>query len=306
MNIYCAGSEHYINQIDRIRQGFLNIGHNLSNIEKADVIYCNDSSVYSNNYKEINKTAKLIYNVLDIPPHCIDSNLYDTSRYPNINFPIKNFDPLKLKYDLQQADVITCICNEVKWQLESWCNINNANVIYNPVKEVSFLNLTEEQKIKNKFQKRYKYLYVGRANDPNKRFNLVYDTMIKLNEKSSDLAVIGSENPGWGDYYGVVDDQTLNLFYNSVDYLFFPSAFKSQGLPALESIITKTIPIVLNDDPTTQEFWPNIGVEINNILKTLQSVEWNNKCKQFIEDNFLLYKTKFSKNQIAQNIISLC
>jgi glycosyltransferase involved in cell wall biosynthesis len=129
--------------------------------------------------------------------------------------------------------------------------------------------------------------------------------MRKLNEPSSCLAVLGSENPGWGDYYGIVEDRILNLFYNSVDYLFFPSAFKSLGLPALESIVTKTIPIVTNDDPVTKEFWGPIGVDPLNISTYLLDNEWNKIAKEFVEANSSQYANKFYKKTIAQNIINI-
>jgi glycosyltransferase involved in cell wall biosynthesis len=305
MKIYCAGAENYINQIHRIREGFIELGHEITTPNVADIIYCNDPSVYSSNYREINPHAKIIYNVLDLPPHCIDPNKYDLSRYPFIDVPWqRNFDPRDLKERLLEADIITCICKEVEWQLKKWCKLDSY-VIYNPIKEVSCLNLNEQEKLKNKQGVTYKYLYVGRANDPNKRFNLVYETMQKLNEPSSRLAVIGSENPGWGDYYGIVDDNILNLFYNSVDYFFFPSAFKSLGLPALESIVTKTIPIVANDDPTTKEFWEPIGVDINKIENYILNPDWNKYVQNFVNEKSEEYSRVFSKKEIAKNIINV-
>jgi hypothetical protein len=305
MKIYCAGAENYINQIHRIREGFLELGHEIVDSKYADLIYCNDPSAYSSEFKKINPKAKIIYNVLDLPPHCIDPNKYNLSKYTFIEVPWKrDFDPLKLKNSLLEADIITCICDEVKWQIKEWCELDSF-VIFNPIKDVSFLNLPEELKIRNRENKIYKYLYVGRARDPNKRFNLVYETMRKLNEPSSYLAVLGSENPGWGDYYGVVEDKILNLFYNSVDYLFFPSAFKSLGLPALESIVTKTIPIVTNDDPVTKEFWAPIGVDPLNIDLYLIDKDWNQMAKKFVEEKSVQYATIFYKKTIAQNIIKI-
>jgi len=306
IKVFCSGSEGYLNQIDRIRHGFLSNSCELSSLEDADIIYFNDPNSYDLDSKYKNPKAKVIFNVLDIPPHCIDENRYDISRYPYIHNPIRDFNIDNLKEKLSRCDIITCICDEVKWQLKNWCGIE-AVTIYNPVKDVSFLNLNQEQKIKNKLGKNYKYLYVGRANDPNKRFQIVYDTMKILGNKSSDLAVVGSENPRWGDYYGVLDDHDLNLFYNSVEYFFFPSAFKSIGLPALESVITKTKTIVCDDDPTTREFWSEIELSSNplEISKSILSEEWNNKCLLFNDKMHIIYKDKFNKKTIAKNIINL-
>ena len=307
MNIFCAGSEGYINQIDRIREGFSSLGHNLTNIEEADIIYCNDPSSYDSSFREKNTKAKIIYNVLDLPPHCMDGEKYDISRYTYIENPYgRSYDPVELKTKLKDCDIVTCICEEVQWQLKNWCAIDS-EVIYNPIKDVSFLDLEDKDKIINQRHVGYKYLYVGRANDPNKRFNIVAETMSILGEPSDKLAVLGSENPQWGDYYGKVDDNILNLFYNSVEYFFFPSAFKSVGLPALESIVTKTKTIVCDDDPTTKEFWGDIGVS-NDPVKIAESIKdekWNQKCSSFVNENSDLYKIKFDKKTIAENILSV-
>jgi len=305
MKIYCNGSANYVSQVQRIQEAFLKLGHTISDVANADLIYCNDPSGYSKDHRLINKKAKIIYNVLDLPPHCINPNKFDISRYTFINTSwARDFDPLQLKENLKNADIITCICDEVQWQLKNWCQLDS-KVIHNPIKDVSFLNLSKEQKIKNKQGKTYKYLYVGRANDPNKRFYLIHEMMRKLNESPDSLAVLGSENPGWGDYYGVVEDKILNLFYNSVDYFLFPSAFKSIGLPALESVVTKTIPIVTNDDPTTKEFWSEIGVDHDKIAETILNEDWNIKAKNFVEKNSDIFKSKFDKTRIANNILNL-
>jgi hypothetical protein len=278
MKICCYGAESYINQISRIKEGFLENNCELTNLENADLIYFNDPNSYDLAAKSKNSKAKVIF----------------------------NFDVEKLKEKLSHCDIVTCICDEVKWQLKNWCGID-AITIYNPIKDVSFLNLTENQKIKNGKGKSYKYLYVGRANDPNKRFKIIYDTMQILGDKPYDLAVVGSEDPGFGDYYGVLEDKDLNLFYNSVEYFFFPSAFKSIGLPALESVVTKTKTIVCDDDPVTREFWPGIGTSSNPeiIAKNILSEEWNNKLIEFNEKTAIIYKEKFDKKNIAKNILSL-
>ena len=215
LKVFCEGSKGYINQIDRIKQGFIDNGCQLTSLEEAELIYFNDPNSYDLEVKIKNSKAKVIFNVLDIPFHLIDSQRYDVSRYPVIEMPSywkKDFNPHNLFDKLKICDAVTCICNEVQWQLKNWGNIEST-VIHNPVKDVSYLNLFDHQKFVNKKGNLYKYLYVGRANDPNKRFKIIYETMKLLGDKSDTLAVIGSENPNWGDYYGVVDDINLNIFY---------------------------------------------------------------------------------------------
>lgn len=307
IKVFCSGAESYINQINRIRQGFIENNCDLVDLENADLVYCNDPNSFVLNVKEVNPKAKTIFCVLDLPPHLIGPTKYDISRYTFINHPHKrDFNPQNLRNKLVLADKVVCICDEVKWQLKEWCGID-AVTIYNPIKDVSFLNLSDNEKIKNSKGQNYKYLYVGRANDINKRFNLVYETMKILNEPPELLAVVGSENPGWGEYYSIVNDYQLNRFYNSVDYLFFPSAFKSVGLPALEAVVTRTIPIVCNDDPAGKEFFDGIEVPNNpaGIANCLVSKGWNEKAKSFVNNKSEEYKQKFDKKKIAGNIIEV-
>lgn len=307
MRIATFGAKFFASQIERIEEGFIKLGHDLT-YDNPDLIYSNDPGGFDDaiKLKNLNSGAKLLLNVLDLPPHYIDGQKYDISRYPNINNPNRDFDPEKIKEKLKYADKITCICAEVQWQLENWCLLNS-EVIYNPIKNVSWLNLPEDRKIKNNLGQNYKYLYVGRANDINKRFDIIYETMKLLGDGPETLAVIGSENPGFGHYFGIQNDKVLNWFYNSVDYFFFPSAFKSIGLPALESIVTKTKTIVTNDDPTTQEFWSKIGISSNpvEIAAKIKDLEWNRRNQEFVNTHSEIYKKKFSGEQIAKNIMEV-
>ena len=305
MKIATFGARFFGGQISRIEEGFIELGHEI-NFEYPDLIFSNDPGFYEEAYKlkEKNPKAKLIFNVLDLPPHYIDGSKYDISRYPYINNPNRDFNPEKIINWLKKVDIITCICEEVKWQIKNWCGFDSA-VIFNPIKDVSFLDLPLQNKAKNQRGIPYKYLYVGRACDINKRFNLVYQAITKLGDPADSLAIIGSENPGWGDYYGVFEDEVLNYFYNSVEYLMFPSAFKSVGLPALEAVVCQTIPIVTNDDPVTKEFWCEIGVDVDKIAESISNPDWNKKAKKFVKDNSGLYKQKFNKVTIAANILKL-
>ena len=79
-------------------------------------------------------------------------------------------------------------------------------VIYNPTKNVHY-----DEKIK----KNNDFLYVGRANDPIKRFHLVYDSLKKLEDSQRTLLVCGQQDPKFGKYLGYVSDEQLNELYNS-------------------------------------------------------------------------------------------
>lgn len=306
MKIKCFGWRNkQLDQISRIEQGFIELGHELIS-DNPDLIYCNDSTGYdlAIPLKEIYSNAKLIFNVLDIGPHTLDMDRYDISHYSYINNPYgRNFNVEKLINSLNKSDSVTCICDEVKWQLKNWCEIE-ANTIYNPIHDVSNLNLSKEAKMIN--GKKYKYLFVGRI-DCNKRFNLIKETLDLLGEDYGSLAVIGPDYPNIGDYFSVVNTKILNLFYNSVDYLFFPSAFKSIGLPAIEAVVAGCKPIVCNDDPCTHEFFSGIGVDANpkDMADCILNPDWNNKVNDFIKNNSNKYKEKFTGKAVAQKIIDI-
>lgn len=234
MKIYTDGSRHFGGQINRIDKGFIENGHELTNnIIEADLIYSNNKSdTWKNiiNFKEQGKIkGKIILNVLDIPEWI---------------FPHYNLDELKIM--LQHADHVTCISKFVQNQLLKYLNIKSS-VIYNPAKNIFY---TEKREYN------YKALMVGRLNDPSKRANLAIQSLILANIKSEEVAVVGSENPGFGNYLGIVSDEELNKLYNSVDFVLMTSQGEGLGLPALEATLCGTIPIVCFDLSTFNEFFP--------------------------------------------------
>ncbi len=314
MKIFSFGSEFFGGQIDRIRSGFAELGHtNLSkgSEEFPDLIYSNDPANYDNAlgcYNYFNRNGhkpKLIFCVLDIPPHCLPTS-YDISRYTYIHNINRDFNLDRLKEQLLKADIVTTICKEVTYQLDYYCNIK-AHTIYNPIKNINYLNLNDGQKLKNSKGQNYKYLYVGRALDKNKQFKLIYDLMKYRNEPPELLLVIGSENPGWGEWIGVVDEATLNLAYNSVEFFLFPSVFSSIGLPVLESCVAHTLPICCDDDPCLDEFIYPITLprNIKQISAAINDINWVNQSKSWVISKSDEFKQRFSGKQIAQNILDL-
>ncbi len=283
------------------------MGHELVPPSSSDLIFCNDPQSYSPDLRKNNKGAIIIYNVLDYPPHLINPTKYDLSMYSPIRHNWnRDFDVEGLTEKLKQADLITTICDHVTWQVRHFSNLE-AHTIFNPIKPIFPLNLHDFQKIKNNKGEPYKYLAVGRLLDVNKRNNLIIPTLRLLDEGPDKLALVGSENIYFGDFYGEVDDEKLNLFFNSVQYLFLLSAFKSLALPAIEAVCAGVIPIVTEDDPVTAELFPGIGVPNTpyGIKECLQSNEWNRKAREFVDNNSLKYREKFSPQQICKNILKL-
>ena len=307
MKIHCAGAGGITSQIDRLKTAFVELGHALVEASHAELIYCNDPGTYSEKYRENNKGAIIVYNVLDYPPHILDPKKYDLSMYPAIHHGWKrDFDVDKLTNQLKSADIITTICDHVTWQVKHFSGLE-AKTIHNPIKPISNLNLLNYQRIRNRNGENYKYLAVGRLADPNKRSHLIITTLGILGESSSKLATAGTEDIRYGDFYGELSDENLNLLFNSVEYLFLLSGFRSIGLPALEAISAGIVPIVANDCPTTAEFFGDIAVPPNahGIAECIKSEEWNTKARKFVNDHSEEYKQKFSPQQICKNILKL-
>ncbi len=101
-----------LDQISRIEEGLLSLEHQITS-DDPEIIYCNDSTVYSEgeSLKNLYPNSKLIFNVLDIPPHCLDYGKFNLSKYAYIHNPYgRTFNINELKRNLSKADIVTCIC----------------------------------------------------------------------------------------------------------------------------------------------------------------------------------------------------
>ena len=274
---------------DLIKEGFKKLGHEITN-NNPDLIFANDPMGYQDatfvksQYPQIH----LILNVLDVPWH-----------FPNIE---NQYEILKKRFFIK-AESITAISYKVKKDLAKLFDQNTHNkieVIYNPSKDVYY---DEEIKKDNMF------LYVGRANDPIKRFNLVREALKKI-EEGTNIKICGTENPNFGNYLGHVSDEELNKLYNSTKYLLLPSKAEGIGLPMIEAMICGSIPITCTDNETAKEFLPKDFIcdpnpeSIANHIEKLNK-DYESKRKLAI-DLGKKYKEQFDKTSIAKNILKAC
>ena len=286
--IAVLGADGYINQIPRIKEGLRELGYIISK-EFPDLIYANDSRGYEEALvlKKKYPSAYLIFNFLDIPWH-----------HPNIKRQIE----LLVKHFLLKADVVTVISHKVKKDLAKIFDKNihdKIEVIYNPTKDVYY---------DEKIQKNNMFLYVGRANDPIKRFNLVRESLEKIGE-GKNLKICGTENPSFGNYLGHVSDKKLNELYNSTKYLLLPSKAEGIGLSMIEAMICGTIPIACSDNETALEFLPKDFIcdpTSQAIVNKIEELNKEYKIKRELAFEFgKKYKDKFNKISIAKNILKI-
>ena len=267
-----------------IREGFNQLGHIISN-NNPDIIFANDPRGYQEamSLKKKNKNEFLILTLLDIPWHM--PNIINQTKLLVSNYLIK-------------ADAVSVISYKVKKDLSQFFD-KKLHVIYNPRKDIYY----EENIKKNKM-----FLFVGRANDPIKRFSLIRETIESIKEENN-LNICGSENPDFGNYLGYISDSALNKLYNSTRYVFLTSKAEGIGLPMIEAMICGALPIVCADNETVKEFMPDdFMCEPNSksIIKKIESLSKDYEKNQKLALHYGgQYKDKFNKISIAKNILSI-
>ena len=274
---------------DLIKEGFIKLGHEISN-NNPDLIFANDPMGYQDAtfLKMQYPKAQLILNVLDIPWH-----------FPNIENQIKTM----IKRFFSKADNVTAISFKVKKDLAKFFDPNThekIEVIYNPIQDVNY-----DKKIK----KNNSFLYIGRANDPIKRFNLVRESLSKIKEGNKNIIVCGIENPNFGNYLGHVSNEKLNILYNEASFLFLPSKAEGIGLSMIEALVCGTIPITCSDNETAKEFLPPEFICEPDPVSIVNYIEKINKDYEKNRESALKlgkkYKEQFNKINIAKNILGI-
>jgi len=285
IKVTILGADGYTCQIPRIKEGMKLLGHTLSE-DSPDLIYSNDPKGYEKALilKKKDPNAYLIFNFLDIPWHI--ENIQKQTELLVKNFFLK-------------ADAVSVISSKVQKDLAKFYD-KKIHVIYNPVKDVYF-----DEKIK----KDNMFLYVGRANDPIKRIKLVHDSIIKIPEGLKNIKICGSENPGFGNFVGIVSDKDLNKLYNSSKFVLLPSKAEGIGLPMIEGMICGTIPVTCSDNLTAKEFSPSEFICEPNAQAIVNKIEelnkkYSSKRKLALEYG-KKYKNQFNKKNIATNIIDI-
>ena len=268
-----------------IKEGLEKLGHEISG-ENPELIYANDPRGYKEAMlvKTKYKNAPLILNILDIPWHM-----------PNIEQQTK----LLVSQFLMHADFVSTISKKVKKDLSKFFK-EDIHVVYNPIKDVYY----DEKILKNNT-----FLFVGRANDPIKRFNLIRDSISKIENGIRKIKVCGAENPNFGNYLGYVSDDELNNLYNSTQFLLLPSKAEGIGLPMIEAMICGALPITCNDNETAKEFLPLDFIcapNAGSILECIKKLEQEYEIKRKLAFKFgTEYKEKFNKTTIAKNILNI-
>ena len=285
IKISIFGADGYTCQMPRIKEAMQSLGHILSE-DSPDMIYSNDPTGYEKAMCSKKKfpSSFLIFNFLDVPWHM-----------PNVDKQTK----LLVEHFLAKSDAVTAISYKVKKDLAKFLD-KKIEVIYNPIKDVFY-----DESIK----KNNTFLYVGRANDPVKRTNLLKQAFSKTVNGIIDIKICGSEDPGFGTYLNVVSDQELNKLYNSSKYLLLPSKAEGLGLTMIEAMICGSLPIACSDNETAKEFLPIDFICEPNSQSILDKIEELNKeydAKRKLALKYgKKYKIQFDKMNIAKKILDI-
>ena len=279
------GADGYTCQVPRIKEGMQSLGHFLTE-ESPELIYANDPTGYKKAValKKKFPNSFLILNFLDVPWHL-----------PKVEEQTK----LLSEHFFSKADAVTVISYKVKKDLSKFLD-KKIEVIYNPAKDVFY-----DEKIK----KTNNFLYVGRANDPIKRISLVKESLLKINNALKEIKICGSENPGFGNYMGVISDIELNKLYNSSKFVLLPSKAEGIGLSMIEGMICGAIPITCSDNLTAEEFSPKEFIskpDPQSMVNKIEELnkEYENKRKIAIKIGEK-YKIQFCKKNVAKKIIDI-
>lgn len=276
------GAKAFWCQVKRIEEGFRGLGHKIvDNSEEADFIYSNNPpyDIGDEEHKDFPLGSRdevfKIFNVLDISANQTEESIK------------------KLKSQLLKAHIVTCISDVTKKQLQG-IGVKSV-VINNPIKDV-YCNTVQANK-------NIDFLYVGRANDPNKRFGL-----LERISKDYEIYVIGNEKPAFGSYVGPVNDLGLCQAYNEAKFVLLPSKFEGLGLTVLEAMAAGSIPIVCNDNPNsilcpdfcrvTPDPYAIYG-RIKDLFK-----DYGRYRRLVLENYTYRIQHEFSKFTVAKNIIN--
>lgn len=295
MKIFSTGATFFGGQIDRINQGFISLGHEITPyIDDADLVYSNN---FWNDQIIKDKIAghirgKIIFNCLDIAPHLLD-------------FPLDRF-----KGQAKYADAITTISTFVQNDLKARAGVEST-VIYNPIKPIT--------RLAEKPQRRYRAMFVGRVNDPAKNTIVAAQALYLLGFSPNEVITVGDQPPFFGgDYWGIAMDEQLNQLYNEVDFVMFTSKSEGLGLPMTEAMAAGAIPVVLRELGTHEEFlplsiFPEYGVVENDprsvalfIARFLQNDERMREMKDRLYNHFEKnWREKLSGVGVAKAILQV-
>ena len=129
---------------------------------------------------------------------------------------------------------------------------------------------------------------------------MVRESLSKINNSINEIKICGSENPGFGNYLGVISDIELNKIYNSSKFVLLPSKAEGIGLSTIEAMICGSIPVACSDNETAKEFLPTDFIcepDSQAIVNKITEINKQYESKRELAFKFgRQYKDKFNKS----------
>ena len=207
--------------------------------------------------------------------------------------------PEMVRNQLSQLDVAVTISQTAQKQILYRTGVK-CEVVGYPIKNLTKLNYPVRG---------VRMLVVGRVFSENKRLHLIKSTAEAYCGDAEQVLFVGPEKPPFGIYAGLVNEEMLNVYYNSSVYLLGLSSVEGLFLSPLEACVTKTVPILASDNSCAAE------LGLSDFCANPHPVALANKMKE-IDKNFDKYlkkvdvlgekfKKQFSAQTVAQNILDL-
>jgi len=207
--------------------------------------------------------------------------------------------PEMVRNQLTQLDVAVTISKTAQKQILYRTGVK-CDVVGYPIKNLTKLNYPVRG---------VRMLVVGRIFSENKRLHLIKSTAEAYCGDCEQVLFVGPEKPPFGIYAGLVNEDMLNIIYNSSVYLLGLSSVEGLFLGPLESCVTGTIPILASDNSCVAE------LGLSDFCANPHPVTLANKMKEIDQsfDKYLKkvetlgekFKKQFSAQTVAQNILDL-
>jgi glycosyltransferase involved in cell wall biosynthesis len=157
-------------------------------------------------------------------------------------------------------------------------------------------------------------LFVGRTEEPRKRFELGLEAVRAWNPNAVVVAA-GMRSQRLPEssnlkYAGFVSDSMLNTLYNRSKYLMFPSEFEGLGLPPIEAMICGVPVVACSDCEAIQDYMPPQFIAeptVESLVEKLKYIEF--RYAEIVQN--LLNKTapslymRYNKIAIAKKYIKV-
>ncbi len=253
----------------------------------------------------IDNNKKYLYTVHDNPYKIYNTNLYN---YKNTRIEKLKNRMLKMvfnKYVMKSKYIITNT-NYVKKSVIKWGYKGNIDYVYLPASSNFYkLDISKKRLRKQLGLPEDKKLLLSISNYEIRKNVGILSHLVDLLGNEYRIVRIGTPITNSINFKNVSED-SLNLIYNAVDALIFPSLEEGQGIPILESFNT-ALPVIASDIEPFREIGGNSIIYIDPLdVKSLYTgIKDALNIREELADKGLARAEKFSLEVFKQKMDSI-